>query len=95
MSSWAKSHSKSFLLPLPVHDQNLLPVPYRGGGMLLSESVGRRLRSMMNARKNTQIVQEFRSKLRQAEELVSKLAFNLREIQGLRQKSRNKSTSGR
>jgi hypothetical protein len=83
MSSWAKTHSKIFLLPLPVHNQNRLPVPYRGGKMLLK------------ATKDTQIVQEFRSKLRRAEELISKLAFNLREIQGLRRKNRVKSTAGR
>lgn len=38
-------------------------------------------RAAKAARADVQILQEFRAKMRQAEELISKLTFNLREIQ--------------
>jgi hypothetical protein len=40
-------------------------------------------------RPQDQILQEFRNKLRQTEDLISKLAFNLREIQGMKRKPKN------
>src|SRR4051794_33017886 len=80
------------LLPLPVHDQNHLPVPRRSTGRLLTSSrAARAFRSVLESRRNTQVVNEFRSKMRVAEDLISKLAFSLKEIQGARRRKPKKS----
>lgn len=55
----------------------------RPAGLLTGAVAGGEAEIGRKKMRDTQIVQEFRSKLRVAEEMVSKLAFNLREIQGL------------
>ena len=85
MSYWTLNSFKwprTNLLPSPRHDQSHLPVPF---------ARARRLRSSLDKCKDVQIVSEFRSKLRTAEEMISKLAFSLKEIQGMRRKKQDAS----
>jgi hypothetical protein len=65
-----------FLLPPPQHDEIHLPVPFRPRPAAY--------------RRDTQIVREFREKLQLAEEMISKLAFSLSEIQNMKRKPRSK-----
>jgi hypothetical protein len=74
------------LLPSPQHDERLLPA--------LQRTAGGTLASLRAAASSQQIVQEFRWKMRVAEELITKLAFSLREIQGLRERPRKKLSLG-
>lgn len=81
MLFWIPSHSKYslLLLPIPIHDHRHLPAPH-------SPRLPREQKAPARPhRQDVQIVQEFRAKLRLTEELISKLAFNLREIHGLRE----------
>ena len=55
-----------------------LPVPF----------VPTPLRTRRERSHDTQIVNEFRAKLQLAEEMISKLAFSLSEIQGMKRKPR-------
>lgn len=71
MSIWTPMRKRTFLLPLPNHDQRLLPA--------IRPNMRRTGRSL--PRPDLQIVQEFRAKLKIAEDLISKLAYNLQEIQ--------------
>jgi hypothetical protein len=95
MSNWNPLHKKQLLLAFPDHDLNLLPVPVSftlssGRRSPGAASFGRQashvFRSVIEKRKDLQVVTEFRNKLRQTEDLISKLAFSLREIQGARKK---------
>jgi hypothetical protein len=63
---------KSLELPMPrEHRPGLLPVPPLAP-------------APFNRSQNDQhVVREFRQKMRKAEELITKLAFSLREIQGV------------
>lgn len=82
MSTWVRMRPKMFLLPLPAHDRKLLP-SLRGIGFISSRTGSSpKTQRPKDKRADTQMVQEFRAKLRLAEEMISKLAFNLREIQG-------------
>lgn len=87
---------KMLLLSLPNHDGSLLPVPRaHSGGRLLA--AGRAawtaaLSSALERRRNIQVVAEFRSKMKTAEDLISKLAFSLREIQTAPRRRRKKKT---
>jgi hypothetical protein len=101
MSKWNPLRKKAQKLQLayPHHDLNLLPVPISVSGRrsLSFPSLGRQasdlFRSVIEKRKDSQVVAEFRNKLRQTEDLISKLAFSLREIQGARRKPKTKPKS--
>lgn len=73
------SRASRILLPRPAHDRRKLPAIRINHSTRISRA------------QDSQIVQEFRSKLKVAEDLISKLAFSLREIQGMRR--RPKATS--
>ena len=66
---------QDYLLVSRVYDETRLPVPYMRT---------HRLRSSLAKCRDVEIVTEFRSKMRAAEEMISKLAFSLKEIQGMR-----------
>ena len=79
--------SNFLLLTLPVHDQNRLPVPRRASARLLTSSrAAHAFRTMLERNRDNQVVTEFRTKMRVAEDLISKLAFSLKEIQGARRR---------
>lgn len=80
MSICIPVRKKNSLLPLPSHDQRLLPALRLPAGPLTSQR---------RRRPDVQIVHEFRAKLRMAEDLISKLAYNLREIQGMWRKPKS------
>lgn len=82
------------LLTLPRHDRSLLPVPRRSR-LLTPRTAARAFRSVLETRKNVQIMNEFRSKMRLAEDLISKLAFSLNEIQHARRRPKKKETKSR
>ena len=68
-----------------------LPLPVAASQDPRSQGrAGSRLKKMLDRSQDMQVVQEFRSKLRSAEDLISKLAFSLREIQGVRRKKKDK-----
>lgn len=94
MSQWNPYRSKPLLLSFPHHDRSLLPVPRR---MTRKHSLSESLfRSLQDTKRDLQVVNEFRQKLRVAEDLISKLAFSLREIQGARKKpKKRKAPTGR
>lgn len=81
MSIWHPARKKINLLPMPLHDQRLLPALRLPNGAFYSQK----------RRPDVQIVHEFRAKLRMAEDLISKLAYNLREIQGMWRKPKTES----
>jgi len=72
-------------LVTPEHDQNRLPV------LLLQPNwqSGRFQGAHRAARTSLQVVTEFRSKMRMAEDLIAKLEFSLREIQGTRKRPKH------
>ena len=84
MASWTHSNSRTLLLALPKHDQSLLPAPRRLARPLAPARALRFIRSVVDRGQDMQVVNEFRNKLRLAEDLISKLAYSLREIQGTR-----------
>lgn len=79
---WFYSATQPLQLIVPQHDNRCLPVPM-GGRRAPS---GRVSSARLAARTSLQVVAEFRNKMKMAEELISKLAFSLREIQGLRRR---------
>jgi len=64
-----------------------LPVLRNGQRHNLQTAASRVLHSMIESRKDLQVVADFINKLRTAEDLVSKLGFSLREIQRTRRPS--------
>lgn len=71
------------LLALPKHDQSHLPVPtFNNRTPAVPTRTRRLLQAIADHKETMRIVFEFRSKLRTTEELISKLAYCLREIQG-------------
>lgn len=84
MSHWTQLQNHLLFLALPKHDQTLLPVPTSEDQSPVSipTRAMRFIQSIADRRENMRIVFEFRDKLRTAEELISKLAYSLREIQG-------------
>jgi hypothetical protein len=72
-----RSFGRHRLLPQPLHNGRLLPV------LRVPRAAEKKLGLLRQARREAQnqIVAEFRSKLRLAEDLMSKLNYNLREIQ--------------
>lgn len=77
-----------FLLPPPTHDESHLPVPFRSQPVPYQRILRRTLRT--DRLPDTQIVSEFRAKLQLAEEMISKLAFSLSEIQNMKKRPRAK-----
>lgn len=78
---WFYSATQQLQLVVPQHDQQHLPVPVTG-----RRNTSRAPAARLAARTSHQIVTEFRAKMKAAEDLISKLAFSLREIQGLRRR---------
>ncbi len=85
MSFWPQTR-KQRLLTTPHHDGTLLPVAR-------NSTSKRSFKTFFQKSKDTQVVTEFRSKLKLAEDLISKLAFSLREIQGMGRKTKETSNS--
>ena len=77
MTDWLQRRSGKFLLALPVHDQKHLPI---------------RTKSSLGLH-NLHVMNEFRNKLKQAEEMVAKLSYSLREIQRMPLRASAKSSS--
>ncbi len=75
---WFYSTTQQMKLVTPAQDQDRLPAPRR--------QLSRFQAARKAARTSLQVVSEFRSKMRMAEELIAKLAFSLREIQGSRKR---------
>lgn len=77
-------NNRLLFLGIPKHDETHLPVPTSPPqSPSLSSRAMRLLRSIADHKENMRIVFEFRDKLRTTEELISKLAYSLREIQGV------------
>lgn len=96
MARWTPPKNQTLFLSLPQRDRSLLPVPRRAARapMTLAHGMAElRWRLSRSAQKDMQIMTEFKNKLRMAEDLISKLAFNLREIQNLKRKPAEESTS--
>jgi len=84
MPNLSQLNNRLLFLGIPKHDETHLPVPASSAQSpaSLSTRAMRLIRSIAERKENMRIVFEFRDKLRTAEELISKLAYSLREIQG-------------
>jgi hypothetical protein len=75
------------LLKVPLYSKSSLPILAQREKLITTGRIAERLmQSLIEAKRDLQIVTEFRNKLRLTEDLIAKLAFSLREIQGLRRK---------
>lgn len=85
MAAWIPYNRRVLLLNLPKRDRSRLPVRQNETPASFSDRARRFFRSITDRSEDMQIVAEFRNKLRTAEDLIAKLAYNLREIQGMRE----------
>jgi hypothetical protein len=87
---WFYSATPQMKLVIPEHEQNRHPAPRHPAPHRQSSQYQAARKA---ARTSLQVINEFRSKMRVAEEMITKLTFSLREIQGLRKRQRPKLTS--